>query len=82
MQCGSTLVSNVLASLGVQVQCKDAALKSATLIPGKSGRYQIVVTLPMDLTPDPSARVALTVAEQAVSSPVTIGVDKAPPPKE
>ncbi len=67
-------VSNVLASLRVQIQGKEAPVKSATLVPGKPGRYQIVVTVPQDIAPDASARVVLTLADQAVSSPVTMSV--------
>ena len=66
----------MLASLRVQIQGKEATVKSATLAatlaPSKQGRYAIVVAVPEDVTPDPSARLVLTVAEQAVSGPVTM----------
>ena len=73
-------VSNVLASLRVQIQGKEAVVKSATLAPGKQGRYAIVVAVPEDVTPDASARVVLTVAEQAVSGPVTMAVTRVAAP--
>ena len=55
-------------------------MKSATLAPGKQGRYAIVVAVPEDVTPDASARVVLTVAEQAVSGPVTMAVTRVAAP--
>ena len=73
-------VSSVLASLRVQIQGKEAIVKSATLVPGKPGRYQIVATVPQDVAPDSSARVVLTLADQAVSAPVTMSVTTAVQP--
>ena len=70
-------VSNVLASLRVQIQGREAPVRSATLVPGKPGRYRIVATVPLDTVPDASARVVLTLADQAVSSPVTMSVTAA-----
>ena len=74
---GAEPVSNVLGALRVLIQGKEAPLVSATLIPGKAGRYRIVVKLPEDLTPDINARIVLIVAEQAISSPVTMSVTRA-----
>ena len=69
-------MSNVLASIRVQIQGKEAPVKSATLAPGKPGRYAIVVVVPGDIVPDASARVVVTVADQAVSGPVTMAVTR------
>ena len=64
----------------MQIQGKEAVVKSATLVPGKPGRYQIVATVPQDVAPDSSARVVLTLADQAVSAPVTMSVTTAAQP--
>ena len=71
-------VSNVVSPVTVLVQGREAKVKSAALIPGQPGRYQIVATLPDDVAPDASARVVLTVGEQSVSAPVTICVTRRP----
>lgn len=71
-------VSNVVAPVRVEVQGREAQVKSAILLPGQPGRYQITAVVPDDVTADASARVVLTVGDQAVSAPVTICVTRKP----
>ena len=67
-------LSNAKAGVRVQIQGKEAVVKSAALDPSGPGRYAVIAVVPDDAVPAANAPVVVIASDQATSPAVTMSL--------